>query len=367
MIAISRPLRAVGLILGFWVCGRAVILSGQAGAWADRPDVFSARVSHLTRAVVARQLNQRRRSARVLIQTGLRWSEKAANRSVATSPDVARVAMRPHPSVRVVQQRAERRTGLETTSQEHVAKNASGGPFAEAVIGIDRLTTPSGHQGREASPQAVRHLRSRLTVSGWSLMRSSGARGLGDSGQLGGSQIGARATYALDTQRRFGLTARASAPLNEALGKEIAIGFMVKPLARLPLQIIAERRVALDAGGRNTFAVLATGGVYNQHLVGRLTMSGYVQAGVVGRDAFVDGATEFEQPIAAIRQAKFAAGAGVWGAAQPGVRRLDVGPELVLHTRIGQASARLSASYRARVLGDARPHSGAVLSLGADF
>lgn len=65
--------------------------------------------------------------------------------------------------------------------------------------------------------------------------------------------------------------------------------------------------------------------------------------------------------------AEVTAGAGVWGGAQEGSSRLDVGPSAAVSFRLGQARARLAADYRFRVAGEAAPASGPALTLSAGF
>jgi hypothetical protein len=56
-------------------------------------------------------------------------------------------------------------------------------------------------------------------------------------------------------------------------------------------------------------------------------------------------------------------GAGAWAGAQPGVSRLDAGPHL--EVRLGPAA--LSADWRFRVGGHARPGSGPTLTVSTGF
>jgi hypothetical protein len=58
------------------------------------------------------------------------------------------------------------------------------------------------------------------------------------------------------------------------------------------------------------------------------------------------------------------AGLGVWGGAQPGLIRLDVGLRLSL--RVGQRM-RAHLDYRLNLAGNAVPGSGAVVTLAGDF
>jgi len=61
-------------------------------------------------------------------------------------------------------------------------------------------------------------------------------------------------------------------------------------------------------------------------------------------------------------------GGGVWGGAQKGAARLDIGPSATMTIGLGEsAAARLGLDWRFRVAGDAAPASGPALTLSAGF
>ena len=60
-------------------------------------------------------------------------------------------------------------------------------------------------------------------------------------------------------------------------------------------------------------------------------------------------------------------GAGLWGGAQPGVSRIDIGPQIVARIAVAETSLRVSAEWRQRVAGDAAPASGPSVTVGFDF
>lgn len=100
----------------------------------------------------------------------------------------------------------------------------------------------------------------------------------------------------------------------------------------------------------------------------RLIADGYVQAGVVGiraRDPFVDGALRLAYPVGKLGGARI--GAGIWGAAQPGLERVDLGPQLVFPLRVRRSRIVAAIEGRVRVAGKAAPGSGIALTLGTDF
>ncbi|WCT73555.1 hypothetical protein PQ455_18420 [Sphingomonas naphthae] len=209
------------------------------------------------------------------------------------------------------------------------------------------------------APVAPLRATSRWTGSAWAYVRQgSGPRALASGGQLGGSQAGVRIAY------RLGARIVAAGRLSAALGvpgREAALGIDWL-LAGNAARLSAERRFALDAGGRDAWAAYLAGGFYGE---GKgLVMDGYGQAGVVGanrRDLFADGAVRVVRPVS-----KGAAlGGGVWGAAQPGVSRLDIGPRAAL--RLPGGAGVLAVEQRFKVAGDARPGSGVALTLAKDF
>jgi hypothetical protein len=128
---------------------------------------------------------------------------------------------------------------------------------------------------------------------------------------------------------------------------------------------MAERRKAIGApgGGRDAFALLAEGGVYERPLPWQFRLDGYAQTGVVGartRDWFVDGGATVTRPF--LR--RYAFGVGAWGGAQPGLSRLDVGPRMSVRIRPG---IRAHVDYRYRLLGSTEAGSGFAATVATDF
>jgi hypothetical protein len=208
---------------------------------------------------------------------------------------------------------------------------------------------------------------SRWSASAWLFVRRDGASQVAPGGTLGGSQAGARLTYRLnaDLTRPLSLSTRVYAPLDQAPAAEAAVGLDWKPMSGIPVHILAERRQALGDGGRSAFSITLYGGVSDRRLPAGLRLDAYAQAGVVGlqsRDLFADGSVQIGVPLGALR-----AGVGAWGGAQPGVARLDVGPQLSLPLRIGDSNLRVSADWRFRIAGEARPSSGPAFTIGASF
>ena len=220
----------------------------------------------------------------------------------------------------------------------------------------------------------------RLSLSSWAIIRQEqpqlidlrgpavpiGEAPLASGGTLGGSQAGARLTWRPSRARAVNL--RVSAPLRQGQQKmagEAALGVSWQPLQSVPVRLMAERRKAIGApgGGRDAFALLGEGGVYGRALPWQFRLDGYGQAGVVGvrtRDWFVDGGVTATRPLFG----RFALGAGVWGGAQPGQTRLDVGPRLSMQVRPG---IRTHLDYRHRLFGRSEPGSGFAATVATDF
>lgn len=200
---------------------------------------------------------------------------------------------------------------------------------------------------------------SRLSGSFWLVARPGGGRNLA-FGQLGASQAGERVTYALGEARRFALSARLSSPFRGA-GREAAAGVDWQP-TRLPVQLLVEERVPLDGGRAEPAAQLIAG--VAQRLPARFRLDAYAQGGAVRRrGGFADGAATVTRLL--VRHVEL--GAGMWGAAQRGVARVDVGPTLGVTAPVGMGAVRLGLDYRLRVAGRARPGSGPALTLGSSF
>lgn len=210
----------------------------------------------------------------------------------------------------------------------------------------------------------------RWSGSAWLFVRRSGPSSLAAPGTLGGSQLGARAAYRLnrDVARLVAVSARLYVPADRPEGAEAALGLEWKPLASVPLAVLAERRQALGEDGRSAFSLLVYGGVSEQPVAGPARLDAYVQAGVVGlraRDPFVDGAARLAVPLDEAGTVR--AGVGLWGAAQPGLSRLDVGPHVAVRLPLAGDRVRVAAEWRVRIAGDAAPSAGPALTISTDF
>jgi hypothetical protein len=178
---------------------------------------------------------------------------------------------------------------------------------------------------------------------------------------LGGSEAGARLLWRFTPA--LAASARTSAPAYGGRGMEVAAGLRYQPFDAWPIAITLERRHSIRDYGRNAFAFFAEGGVYDRPMPWRFNLDGYFQGGVVdfkNTDWFADGQVALTRPL----WRNLSGGVGMWGAAQPGLSRLDAGPRASV--RLGNRM-RAHVDYRVNLAGNAQPGSGAVLTLAGDF
>ncbi|MES2119969.1 MAG: hypothetical protein V4513_05265 [Pseudomonadota bacterium] len=204
----------------------------------------------------------------------------------------------------------------------------------------------------------------RIQVTAWAMLRSqqagvAGTPSLASGGTLGASQAGSRLAY--NFTRQVSATLRTTSEVGRR-GAEVAAGVRIQPARAIPLWFTAERRQRLGSSGtgRNAFALFFESGVYNRPMPWRLSLDAYLQGGVVGRDGFIDGGMTLTRPL----MKRVSGGFGVWGGAQPGVARLDVGPRISLNVR---DNMKVHLDWRQRVAGNAQPGSGAAVTLAGDF
>jgi len=236
-----------------------------------------------------------------------------------------------------------------------------------APLALAGYAAGAGLSAREAGlPGPPGSAANRWSGAGWMIWRKDGRD---DRPMLAGSQAGGRVDYALDpgSALRPALYGRVSSAFGGLAAAEVAAGVAIRPRTAVPVILAVERRQALSRGGRNDFAAIAAAGVNPRPIGAGFRVDGYGQAGIVGmqsRDAFVDGRMTVERPVLG---PNIAIGAGLWGGAQPGVSRLDVGPQASVRLRVGGAALRVGAEWRTQVAGDAAPTSGPALSVGTDF
>lgn len=335
MIGRSRPIRFLVLVALGWTVARSVMLWPEAQA----SDLHRPAMRFWTRLPVSQS-----RGEQVTIRLERPEPPTASVRIALSAP-----APLPFDAPAVV---ADGRSSSQVGTLPAVAPP----PYTERAI--DPLPAPRSEMAR------------RLVVSTWAIVRRGGGAALAGGGQLGGSQAGVRASYGLTADRAIAVAARLSGPLSDTSGRELAVGMEWQPVKRLPVRLLAERRVSLGRGERDAFAFGMFGGVDGVRLPADFRLDGYGQAGVVGlsrRDAYADGAVRVERPVGRLGPVSVAAGAGLWGAAQPGVFRIDIGPQIIMRIPAGVTMLRVGLDWRQRVAGNARLGSGPALSVGADF
>lgn len=193
------------------------------------------------------------------------------------------------------------------------------------------------------------------------------------SGTYGASQAGAVLRYRLapTSPHRPAAYFRVSSGLERPRGEEAALGLSLRPLSKVPVAALAEGRVIRTLSGILVRPALALVSEFPpQPLPLGIRGEAYAQAGWVGgkySTAFADGQARLEKPLLSTGRLELRAGAGVWGGAQRGAKRLDVGPTATLAVPLGEAGGRLSADWRFRIAGEAAPGSGPALTLSAGF
>jgi hypothetical protein len=207
----------------------------------------------------------------------------------------------------------------------------------------------------------------RLQLSAWALLRPqqggiSGPQSLATGGTLGGSQAGARLNY--NVTRQIAASFRTTSEVGRR-GGEVAAGMRIQPVSGIPIWFTAERRQRIGkyGGGRNAFALFFESGLYERPMPWQFSLDAYLQGGVVGfhhRDRFIDGGFAVTRPV----YKQFSAGFGLWGAAQPGVYRVDAGPRVSMRVR---NNVKVHVDWRQRLAGNAAPGSGPALTLAGDF
>ena len=325
----GRPLRFLGGTLGGWALFRIAVL------W---PNAETLPLGVLMHAVLPASV------ARPFMPAPAVAPSVAGQTPIAPAAAHGRAALPPSPSATIL---------ALSPAIRQAAQPASPPPTLGAL-------------GPPLRPTPIAHGPGRLAGSAWTLVRG-GPSGTLSGGQLGASQAGIRLTYALGHARRVALAIRFATPLSGP-GKEAAIGMEWKP-TRLPFRLIAEQRFVLD-GGRGGPTVGIIGGYGPGYVAPGVRIEAYGQAGAIARngvEGFVDAAARATHPIVDHAPVRIDIGAGIWGSAQRGAARLDLGPTIGATVPIGHHTIRLSADWRQRVAGDARPGSGPAFTIGSDF
>jgi hypothetical protein len=340
----TPPIRFLASAIGSWIFLRgAMLVPWQAEDFGRAPEAAPRFAAKPARPGTLDVLQAKREFPVATAQRPLPFSARTSRPS---SPRVRIVRSGLHAPQRSAAWLRPHRLGWSLSPSPARLRPAPGGWAAQTFA--RRLALPS-------EP-------SRWTASAWLHGRGGEASALAPGGQLGGSQAGTRIGYR--PSPALLLTGRLSAPLRGAGGAEGAVGVEWQPASSLPLRLLAERRQRLGREGRSAWAATLYGGVGEVPLPAGFRLEAYGQAGAVGarsRDLFAEGSAKVSAPLSS----GLSLGAGIWGAAQPGASRLDIGPSLNL--RLPQMRASLSADWRFRAAGGAQPGSGPALTLWTDF
>ena len=342
----GRPLRFLVVLLGGWAAGRTVALWPTVDTAGELVrEVFTGRPASAATATLP-SMERRVRIALYPHAAPGAEADLRSGRSPRAPPDASRIRLALLGFLSL------------GTAEEVAAETAdlTGGGETRAFVPVPA-----------ARPVPVT-LPSRWSGSGWLLARGAGGAGIAPGGgQIGGSQGGMRLGYAIDPARRLTVVGRLAAPL-AGIGREASVGIEWQP-TRLPLRLVAERRVAVD-GGRGGFGAGLIAGLPPTPLPLGFRLEGYGQAGAIRRIAtepYADGALRLTRPVAELAGLRLDLGLGLWGAAQRDAQRLDLGPSLGVTAPLGERILRLSLDWRQRVAGHAAPGSGPALTLGSDF
>lgn len=221
----------------------------------------------------------------------------------------------------------------------------------------------------------------RWSGENWVLMRA----GSGDAAQApgaasyGASQAGAIVRYRLGK----GEVASSYAYLRTSLAinapgqdREVALGFGIRPVRKLPLRVLVEARLQDTRTSPMQVRPVAT--VITELPWQRLPLGfraeAYGQAGYAGgRGAtpFFDAQALLDRPVRGVvpRNNDLRVGAGIWSGGQEGAVRLDAGPRLSFRVEPGRLAgpSRVALDWRFRLAGNARPASGPALTVTSAF
>lgn len=244
-----------------------------------------------------------------------------------------------------------------------------GVPTLQSAFPVTVAASPSVGAAATARPD-------HWSISGWLFVREGSGGGVTGGVQpasYGASQAGGVLRYRLRPGSGSDPAAylRVTGALQQSDDREAAFGLALRPLKRVPVAVLAEGRVRERAGRAAVRpAMLAVTELGPVDLPHGLKAELYAQAGyVTGTDAtaFADGQVRMTGPVAAFDLGTVRAGVGVWGGAQQGAARLDLGPSAQVDLALAGTPVRLTVDYRVRLAGDAQPGSGAALTLSTGF
>ena len=358
----GRPLIVLALLMSGWIGMR----------FAFWPQETLQALERAVPAAILAEGEPRRPSIVTAAKAGMppaAWSRPAHGAAFPPSPFV------PHPGIAPEAGGAAFGALDEAASHDllwiaAVTRGAYAFPAPGIASDIGRARVLSQRSGLASDRRASQP--DRWSLDGWLLWRPDGRGSAAVApASYGASQAGVLLSYHLAPGSRFAprAYARATGFPYGASRPELAAGLSIRPFAGWPVRAQAELR-ATERDGRVAVrpAAMLVGGVRSDML--GLEADAYGQAGYVGGEdatGFADGRLTFRKALASGGGFRLAAGGGVWGGAQQGAARVDVGPSAAMTLATGQLTARVEADYRIRVAGDAAPGSGPALTISASF
>lgn len=367
----GQPVAALALMLATWIGARAVILeAGSADPVPQADRLVGAMPGTGQRLLQASQPTPPFAAAHREANFAAQPHEAAHALQVPAVPVPSPPVMAP----------------LARPAFEPVAPQVASGHLVLWMAAVGQLPLPPFGAAAGAPMAAPFAPRSREPIAaraprwsgdGWLLLRRDAKASLAGGpvgASYGASQAGAVVRYRLapaSPHRPFAFL-RATAAIDGSRERDLAAGLSARPLPRVPVTLAAELRATQSpAGTRLRPAAMAITELPPIDLPFDLRAEAYGQAGYIGgkaATAFVDGQVRVDRQVARIGPAELRAGAGVWGGAQKGAARLDIGPGATLGMAVtSDVSARLGLDWRFRVAGEATPASGPALTLSAGF
>lgn len=337
----ARALESMAAVLLIWVSGRALFLVGLQNA------DFAVEATPATKVTLRTQAIPRKHRVPLI-----RHVDFVSQRSAIPPASLPSAGRPPQLRPKIVQAYSE-------TEREYLEAQPASGP---AVIASEEEPNTPG------LPLLAAAKRSRRIQAGfWMLWRPDGnGVALGAAGQLGGSQAGLRAIVPIGPDNVVRGSLRMSTSFMPSRDRELAPGLSVRPLRKMPVELVVERRLRAGSTARDATAVFAAAGVSAMPMIETWEVDAYGQAGVVGarqRLWFADGAAMVRRPLTAnVRM-----GAGLWAGIQPGLKRIDIGPSLSTRLAPDELGIRLDLDWRIRIAGDARPETGLAVTIAKDF
>ena len=245
---------------------------------------------------------------------------------------------------------------------------------AEDWIADDTALNPISSEAIISSlvelPEKRRSMRL-IKIYAYSFWRQGDAApGAFGSGQYGGGQSALLMTIPLlDVGASpFAMIGRASVAHDDPREHEWAAGLLWHPSAAFPAQLSLERRFRPDRP--DAFAAFISGGHGDTSLPLDFVLNGYGHAGFVTGKAgggFADAQLHMLKKMASHGPMKLSAGAGAWAGGQSDIMRIDIGPSVRAGLQAGSKQLQLDASWRFRIVGNARPDDGPAVTLSTSF